>query len=155
MFKIVATVLLLLFFTTGCFISDSINNSSDSISRSSDSVASISRSIKSVSRSISRVFTSSSKGKDPKKVSYQNDIKETTRMHIMAGMDEEAFRFDIRRIAHKNGILNWESDAVTYEGIGQGLKKAGITPEQLASLTASLGSNSPVSASLLQGYHSL
>jgi len=155
MFKNLATFLFLFPFITGCFISDSINNSSDSISRSSDSVASISRSIKSVSRSISKVFTSSSKGKEPKKVSYQNDIRETTRMHIQAGMDEEAFRFDIRRIAHKNGILNWESDSVTYEGIGQGLKKAGITPDELESLKTSLGKSSPVIASLQQGYQSL
>ena len=139
---------------SGCFIFNSINNSSESSFKSSDSVKSISTSIRSISKSISSISTSSSKkAKAARLEYYKSDISETTAMHLKAGMEDEAFRYDLARVALKHGISNWQAETFTYLGIGEGLKKAGFTPAMLEKVTGEV--NPEVNLLIAKGYSSL
>src|SRR5258706_6234518 len=95
----------------GCSILDSI---SSPFSWSSDSIASSSRS------------SSRNRSED-----YRNDVANYTQAQVQSGGDFPTFTRGLSQIAAKHGVSDWESDSNTYVGIGQGLKRAGVTQTQV------------------------
>jgi hypothetical protein len=103
---------------SGCSISHSISSSSDS------------------STSISRSSTSSSgpSVSDETKKAYVKDVATYVGAIGQSQISSEEFMNGISSIAKRHGISDWESFDPTYEGIGQGLKNAGIGKEEIKEL---------------------
>jgi hypothetical protein len=57
---------------------------------------------------------------------------------VLSGGDASGFRAGIAPIAEKHGITNYESDELTYVGIGMGLKKSGISGDRYEQVKATL-----------------
>jgi hypothetical protein len=69
------------------------------------------------------------------------------------GMDVAAFRKGLSGIAAKYGIVGWESDEVTYTGIGIGLAKAGLSQQDLATYSQALTDQDEAKAAAIErGY---
>jgi hypothetical protein len=69
------------------------------------------------------------------------------------GIDVAAFRKGLSGIAAKYGIVGWESDEVTYTGIGIGLAKAGLPQQGLATYSQVLtDQDAAKSAAIERGY---
>ncbi|MGR8980594.1 MAG: putative lipoprotein [Gammaproteobacteria bacterium] len=98
----------------GCSFSDSSGSLSDSVQSLSDSTSSI-------------VSSPSSVSEDEEK--YENEVADYTMAYVKsshAQADYAGFYKGLSDIAAKRGISNWDQEALTYEGIGKGLKKAGV-----------------------------
>lgn len=125
----------LVLLATGCSISTS---SSSPFEWSSDSSAS----------------SSGSSSRD-RSAEYRNDVRDYTAAYVQSGGDFDAFTRGLTNVAAKHGVSNWESDTNTYVGIGQGLKKAGVTPMQLDVWKTNLSQgDSSKAAAIQKGYDS-
>lgn len=92
------------------------------------SSCSFSESSGSLSDSTSSIISSPSSvsGKSKK---YPNEVADYTVAYVKSSQpnaDYNSFLKGLSDIAEKEGITNWEQDALTYQGIGKGLKKANI-----------------------------
>ena len=122
----------------GCSISESISKSvSSPFEWSSDSIA------------------SSSGSSSRTRADYVNDVRDYTQAYVKSGGDFDTFTQGLGQIAARHGVSNWESDSDTYTGIGQGLKKAGMTPMQLDVWKTNMAKGDPSKAAAIQkGYDS-
>jgi hypothetical protein len=125
----------------GCSISKSISSpfewSSDSIASSSGSSGS--------SRSSSR----------DRAQEYRNDVRDYTAAYVQSGGQFDTFNRGLGSIASKHGVSNWEADDNTYVGIGEGLRKAGVTSTQLSVWKSNLSAgDSSRAAAIQEGYES-
>lgn len=108
-----------------CAIISAVSNSSESLNSISNSVLKLSDSVNSLSRSISSV-SGSLKGKKAGAL-YKTDIRDITTLYAKNRIQGD-FQTDISKIALKHGISDWEAYPATYIAIGEGLKKANVTP---------------------------
>lgn len=129
----------LVLIAAGCSISESVSKSvSSPFEWSSDSVASSSRS------------SSPNRGEE-----YRTDVRDYTQAYVKSGGDFDSFTRGLSEIASKHGVSNWESDDNTFVGIGQGLKKAGVTSTQFGVWKTNLSHGDPGKAAAMQkGYDS-
>lgn len=118
-----------------CSISDSISGSFESSSASS---------------------ASSSRSSSPERgQAYRDDVRDYTQAYVKSGGDFSAFSRGLGNIAAKHGVSNWEADTTTYVGIGEGLKKAGVTQMQLEVWKTNLAAGDASKAAAMQkGYDS-
>jgi len=112
-FAVVLLSILTLF--AGCSLSYSSGTSSDSSKSSSHSSGSSSP---------------SDEGGESDKASYMGDVSAFTARVAREG-DTEDFMRELGKIAEKHGITDWERDTATYNAIGTGLRRAGITREEV------------------------
>ena len=125
----------------GCSISKSI---SSPFEWSSDSIASSSASSGS----------SGSSSRD-RAQEYRDDVRDYTAAYVQSGGQFDTFNRGLSTIASKHGVSNWEADNNTYVGIGQGLRKGGVTPMQLSVWKSNLsGGDSSRAAAIQKGYDS-
>jgi len=153
-------VLALASFSAGCSFSYSSDSSSDSSQSSSDSSNNSSES--SSGSSFDDKEDDKDDDDGDVDTSYRNDVSDYMAAAYVAGLksaehssaaavagaaaagatadapaapaiDVSAFRKGLSGIAAKYGIVGWESDEVTYTGIGLGLAKAGLPRQELAS----------------------
>ena len=116
---------------------------------------SFSDSSESISKSVSSPFTSSSRSSGGSDQSYRDDVRDYTAAYVKSGGDFDAFQKQIAKLAAKHGITDWELDTNTFVGIGEGLKKAGATPTELAAWKTNLaGSDLSRANAIQQGYDS-
>ena len=115
----------------GCSKSSTSQASSES---SSDSSASSSRSSASSSAS-----SSPSSREGP----YVRDLRDYTAEWVLSGGDVATFKRRVGEIAASDGITDWERDDATFEGIGRGLKKAGLSGRRYDDVAAKLGGANP------------
>ena len=106
--------------TGGCFKSSTLQGSSEGSSKS-----------------VSSPFRSSSKSSSSKE-SVDEDVAEATRSWTLAGGDVAGLQRDISRLAADAGISDWENRRSTWEGVGRGLKRAGVSGERLDDLKTDL-----------------
>ncbi len=108
-------LLVILSLMAGCSFSYSSGTSSDSSKSSSNSSTS-----------------SSPSGTDHKdaKTSYMSDVSAYTTSAAKGG-DAEGYLRELGSIAKRHGITDWERDTDTYNAIGTGLRRAGITREEV------------------------
>jgi hypothetical protein len=86
---------------------------------------------------------------------YRNDVRDYAAAYVQSGGDFDTFTRGLANIAAKHGVSNWEADNNTYVGIGQGLKKAGLTPMQLDVWKTNLAKGDASKAAAIQkGYDS-
>ncbi|MBP7283389.1 MAG: putative lipoprotein [Leptospiraceae bacterium] len=143
---------------SNCQIFDSLGSISTSvngISTSSNSLSKLSDSVQSISGSFQSISGSSSGGGKKESKLYRMDIRDLTAIYYKTGFDKE-FHSDLAQIAQKNGILNWESDSLTYIGIGEGLKKANVNEYEFKTFLKEIEpSRTELRKSLSEGYYSL
>ncbi len=112
-------LLSILFLLAGCSFSYSSGTSSDSSGASSDS---------------SKSSSASSGGSetDPKdaKSAYMGDVSAYT-TSAAKGDDAQAYLGELGSIAERNGITDWERDTATYNAIGTGLRRAGVSRDEV------------------------
>ena len=120
----------------GCSFSKSSSDSSES---SSDSSAS-----------------SSASSSPPSKESlYRDDVRDYTAAYVKSGGNIADFNARVSQLAQARGITNWEENMVTYEGIGQGLAKAGVSGVAYETYVTNLSRGDPNKAAAIQkGYQS-
>ena len=103
----------------GCSFSYSSGTSSDSSGTSSDS---------------SKSSSASSGGSetDPKdaKITYKSDVSAYTTSAAKSD-DAQAYLGELGSIAERNGITDWERDTATYNAIGTGLRRTGISRDEV------------------------
>ena len=109
----------------------------DSSASSSDSVASSSAS-------------SSSSSPQSRDAAYRDDVRDYTYAYVISGGDPAAFQAKLATIAEKHGITNWEANKNTYVGIGQGLAKAKVKPDQLEAFKQNLSHGDATKAQAIQ-----
>lgn len=62
---------------------------------------------------------------------YQAEVRDYTDAYVRSSADVSGFWSGLAKIASRRGVGNWEAEKSTWTGIGQGLRKARVTPEQL------------------------
>jgi hypothetical protein len=72
---------------------------------------------------------------DPKdaKRTYMSDVSTYT-TSAAKGDDAQAYLREVGSIAERNGITDWERDTATYNAIGTGLRRAGISRDEVKSV---------------------
>ena len=117
--------------STGCFKSSTSQASSESSSASS------------ASSSRSSASSSGSSSASSREIPYERDVRDFTAEWVLTGSDVNAFERRVGAIAADNGITDWERDDATYEGIGRGLKKAGLSGQRFNDVSAKLSGSDP------------
>lgn len=117
---------------------------------------SLSYSAQGVSSSVSSPFeSSSSSSPGAAERAYQADVRDYTEAFVKSASDLTTFKVDLAKLAEKRGITNWEENAVTYVGIGEGLAKAQVNEAQLLAFKRNLGgSDQKKMDAIQQGYDS-
>ena len=114
---------------------------------------SFSDSSESISKSVSSPFKSSSDSSGNSALAYQADVRDYTAAYIRSGGDYDTFERKIGSVAAQHGITDWELDTGTYLAIGQGLRKGGLKPVELAAWKSNLARDDLSRANLIQqGY---
>jgi hypothetical protein len=108
---------------------------------------SFSTSSKSISDSISGSSTSSSGSDDGKSSEkdalYREDVRDFTAAYVREGSDVASFQRGLGNIARQHGISDWEALAATWAGIGEGLRRADATPQQVDATSSALDGGDP------------
>ena len=74
------------------------------------------------------------------------EVRDYTAEWVLSGGGTGGFRQGIAPIAEKHGITNWESDEITFKGIGMGLKKSGIRGQRYQETRSSLAAGNAEAA---------
>jgi hypothetical protein len=131
----------------GCTFLTSV---SDSVS---SAMGSISTSLNSMSGSISGISSSSSGGASAASLQYKNDVGLLTVLHLRGRSSADGFKRDLSDVAARHGVADWESNAFTFLGVGQGLKRAGVSQSEFNEFLARVAA--PDAAGLVKrGYDS-
>jgi hypothetical protein len=64
------------------------------------------------------------------KTAYKSDVSAYTTSAAKDGNAEDYMR-ELGSIAKRHGITDWERDTATYNAIGSGLRRAGVTREEV------------------------
>jgi hypothetical protein len=125
----------------GCLL-ESITSPIDSLS---GSVEAIGGSLAGISRSLTSPVTSSTI--DP---TYRRDVRVFTEGFVRSGaIDPDEFQRGVSQIAARHGIAHWEGEPETVRAIGEGLRRAGASDEQVEQLAVRLGESGAATAELL------
>jgi len=124
-------------YTAGCSFSASSKGSSNSSG--------------SISHSVSSPFESSSGSSSPEDA-YRTEVKDFTASYVKSGGDTSRLEQEIGKIAEKRGISDWETNEATYNSIGKGLHKAGLSQAELDGYKASLADTETKAGWIQDGY---
>jgi hypothetical protein len=140
---LVALVALVALGPLGCSISTSLSDSSESGSDSSGSLSDSSGS------------SSGSSSPESKEAAYRDDVRDYTAAYVKSGGRIADFDKKLGQLARSRGITNWEENMATYEGIGRGLGKAGVSGVDLDTYVQNLAGGDPKKvAAIRKGYES-
>ena len=92
----------------------------------------------------------SSKDDDEKKEAYRSDVRDFTAAWADREGDLDGFEAGLGDVARRHGITDWEADDATYAAIGDGLRRARVSAEDVARYAARLGATGR-RAALLRG----
>jgi len=88
---------------------------------------------------VSSPFESSSASVGGHEKKYEEEVMGYTSAYVRSSTEDYAgFSKGLGEIAEKYGITNWEAEPTTYQAIGQGLKKAGVTGTEYESFKTNL-----------------
>ncbi len=84
---------------------------------------------------------------------YYNDVRESTATAIIAQASTAEVLRSVSRAAKQHGISDWEAQQDSYIALGEGLRQAGLTPNQAQKWIARLSPGNQQNAQLmLQAY---
>jgi len=107
------------------------------------------------SSSDSSASSSASSSPESKEKAYRDDVRDYTAAWAKSGGGIDDFKRKLGDLAQARGITNWEDNMTTYEGIGQGLSKAGVSQAELDAYVQNLsGGNADRAAAIRKGYAS-
>jgi hypothetical protein len=107
------------------------------------------------SKSISNIVSSpikSSSDSSKSEQSYESDVADYTTTYIKSGGDTTKLKSGISQVAEKRGITDWEKDSATYQGLGQGFKRAGVTQVEVDAYKHTLADTDEQASWIQQGY---
>lgn len=105
------------------------------------------------SSSESSASSSGSSSPESKETQYRNDVRDFTAAYVKSGGRLDDFKRRLGELAKERGITDWETNLVTYEGIGRGLKKAKVSKVELETYTSNLAGTDPARAKAIKsGY---
>jgi hypothetical protein len=87
--------------------------------------------------------SSASSSPESKETQYRNDVRDFTAAYVKSTGGFEDFRRRLGDLAKERGITDWETNLLTYEGIGRGLGKAKVSQVELDTYTANLAAGDP------------
>lgn len=107
-------------FLSGCSISWSLGKSSDSITASSKSSSG-----------------NGEKETKPEETSslFMEDVSAATVLFVSQEKNDAEFQDNITSIAKSHGINDWEGDENTFTAMGKGLKRAGVSKNNIGKLS--------------------
>jgi len=114
---------------------------------------SLSASAKSVSQLVSIPIKSSYESSSPE-AAYRTDVADYTAAYLESGGDPSKLMYEISSVAEKRGITDWEHDSTTYQGLGAGLKRAGLSQAELDTCKRTLTETEAEAGWMQQGYDS-
>ena len=107
----------------------------------SASSASLSASVESSSKIVSSPFESSSSSLKSSETRYREGVRDHTVSYVRSAGSVESLQTQIADLARQYGIADWQASNATWEGIGEGLARAGVKgadfEEHLTRLTGS------------------
>ena len=107
----------------------------------SASSASLSASVESSSKIVSSPFESSSSSLKSSETRYREGVRDHTVSYVRSGGTVESLQTQTADLARQYGISDWQASNATWEGIGEGLARAGVKgadfEEHLTRLTGS------------------
>jgi len=117
---------------------------------------SFSASSKSISTVVSSAIKSSSKSSrsSSPEQAYKADVADYTAAYLKSGGDTAKLKSQISKVAEKRGITDWENNSGTYQGLGQGLKRAGVKQVELDAYKHNLADTDEQASWMQQGYDS-
>jgi hypothetical protein len=74
---------------------------------------------------------------------YVREVRDYTYTYVLSGGSIEDFARGLGPIAANRGVADWENDPQTYEGIGRGLKRTGVSGSRLDLLKVQLSESNP------------
>jgi hypothetical protein len=111
-----------------------------SLSASSES---LSASVESSSKVVSSPFESSASSLKSAETRYREDVRDHTVSYVRSGGDVQAFQAELAGVARERGITDWEASNATWEGIGEGLARAGVSGADFESRLVDLTGSDP------------
>jgi hypothetical protein len=102
------------------------------------------------SSSESSASSSGSSSPESKETQYRNDVRDFTASYVKSGGRIEDFKRRLGELAKERGITDWETNLVTYEGIGRGLGKAKVSEVELQTYTSNLAGPDPARAKAIK-----
>jgi hypothetical protein len=109
----------------------------------SASSASLSASVESSSKIVSSPFESSASSLKSAETRYREDVRDHTVSYVRSGGDVQAFQAELAGVARARGITDWEASNATWEGIGEGLARAGVSGADFESRLVALTGSDP------------
>ena len=94
-----------------------------SLSASSES---LSASVESSSKIVSSPFESSASSLKSSETRYSEGVRDHTVSYVRSGASVESLQTQIADLARQYGIADWQASNATWEGIGEGLERAGV-----------------------------
>jgi hypothetical protein len=100
--------------------------------------------------------SSSSSSPGAAEQAYRDDVSDYTLAYAKSGgADFQAFQADLGRLAEEHGVTNWQESTATYEAIGDGLGRAGVSSAALMAYQRNLSGGDPGKADAIErGYRS-
>ena len=114
---------------------------------------SLSDSSKSSSDIISSPIKSSSGSSSPSD-EYRQDVRDFTAAYLKSGGDASRLKQEIGTVAEKHGVTDWEHNRSTYTGLGEGLRKTGLSKAELQAYQSTLTDSEEQAAWMKEGYDS-
>ena len=94
--------------------------------------------------------SSSSSSPGEKETAYRDDVRDYTVAYARSPEESHAFLQGLSDLAKRHGVTAWESDRLTWVGIGQGLAKARVSSASLDAFKHSLAETSPAHQAAIQ-----
>lgn len=92
----------------------------------SASSASLSASVESSSKIVSSPFESSSSSLKSAETRYREGVRDHTVSYVRSGAPVESLQSEIAGLAREYGVADWQASNATWDGIGEGLARAGV-----------------------------
>jgi hypothetical protein len=116
----------------------------------SDSSVSISKSVSTIVSSPSESLSRSSSPEE----AYRDDVRDFTAAYLKSDGDPANLKREVGTVAEKHGVTDWESSRATYEGIGGGMAKAGVTQAELDAYKTTIAEDAQRADWMQNGYDS-
>ena len=109
----------------------------------SASSASLSTSVESSSKIVSSPFESSSSSLKSSETRYREGVRDHTASYARSGATVESLQTQISDLARQYGIADWQANNATWEGIGEGLARAGVSGADFETRLVALTGSDP------------
>jgi hypothetical protein len=118
----------------------------------SDIVAGSSRSIAGAFDALSTSSQSGGTTPTPNQTSYARDLRQYAASFVRSDGSRDEFLRGISQIAEDHGITHWEAEPLTPRAIGEGLRDAKLSEDEMNAFVDQVGRDRPEAQLALDGY---